>query len=299
MTQLPDRRKSIGGSDIAAILGVSKWKTPVDVWLEKTSEDPLPEKDAIQLRFGHYAEEFVAQEYTRETGRRVQKYNKQLVHPDYPYLTGNVDRLVIQTGEKVASHQGNIRTNRLLECKTSSAYMAGEWGESGTDDIPLYYIAQVHWYMMLSGCEFADLAVLIGNSEFRDYTIQADKAIHEKILEKAVTFWEECIIGGGLPPSVSPDDIQKLYPRSQAKEIEATENIAKALDQAVLAKKAIKAREKSKDEWEMRVKEFLADYDTLTYQGQVLATWKTNKAGNRTFLTYERIDLNERSTEYN
>ena len=296
-TQLPDRRKSIGGSDIAAILGLSPWRTPVDVWLEKTSEEPIPEKEGIQLRFGHFAEEFVAQEYSRKTGRRVQKHNKVLIHPEYPYLTGNVDRLVIPQGAKIAAHHGKIRTDRLLECKTASAFMAGSWGESGTDEIPLYYMAQIHWYMMLTGCMWADVAVLIGNSDFRHYSIPADFMVQEMMVKRAVHFWEECVIGGGLPQSITSEDVLKLYPQSKAKAIEATESVLRALEQVVISKKAIKSREKNKSELEVMIKDFLKDNDTLTHNGQVIATWKTNRAGNRTFLTYERMDSNEQSTE--
>lgn len=289
MSLSPDRRNSIGGSDVAAILGLSKWKTPVDVWLEKRSEDPIPEVDKIALRFGQFAEEFVAQEYSRKVGLKVQKHNRLLVHPEYPFLTGNVDRLVIPAGQKIAAFREEIRTDRLLECKTSSAHMAGEWGESGTDEIPLYYLTQVHWYMMLTGCRWADVAVLIGNNDFRVYHIPTDFGLQEMMLKKTVEFWEQYVIGGGIPPAVTAEDINRLYPVAKRQEIEANEILISQFDELLISKSAIKTREKNKESLEMKIKEFMGEKDTLTHNGQVIATWRADKNSRRTLRIYERM----------
>ena len=119
----------MAGSDIGAILGLSPYKTPVDVWAEKTRRAE-PVRETLQMRFGTFAEEFVASEYSVITGRAVQRYTPMLRHPTAP-LIGHVDRLVIPEGQKRASHQREIRTDTLLEAKTASAFAAfreEEWG---------------------------------------------------------------------------------------------------------------------------------------------------------------------------
>lgn len=284
-----DRRLSIGGSDIAAILGVSRWKTPFDVWMEKRSPEPLPEEDKLVFRFGQYVEEFVAQEYTLATGRKVQRYTKTIVHPQYPFITGNVDRLVVPEGKKVAAYRGEIRTDRLLECKSVSPYMAGEWGNGGTDDIPLYYLTQAHWYMMLTGCRWVDVGALFGNNSFKVYPIPTDYFLQEKMLNIAVDFWERCVIGGAPPKIISQEDIDKLYPKALRDEIEADENTLKIFNELVICKSALRAREANENALEMQIKKYMGVYDTLKYKDRTIATWRTNIKGTRVFRTYERM----------
>jgi predicted phage-related endonuclease len=57
-----ERTKYLGGSDIGAILGLSKYRSAVDVWMEKTGKT-FSQKDSLPLRFGQFAEDFVAREY--------------------------------------------------------------------------------------------------------------------------------------------------------------------------------------------------------------------------------------------
>ena len=90
---LAERATGLGGTDLAAILGYG-FRTPVEVWMEKTGQMP-PDEGSMRLRFGQHAEDFVAREYTEATGRRVQRYTKMLRHPDHPCILGHVDRLGI------------------------------------------------------------------------------------------------------------------------------------------------------------------------------------------------------------
>lgn len=284
-----DRRNGIGGSDVAAILGVSKWKTPSSLWLDKTSEEPLVDEDNIVLRFGHFVEEFVAQEYTRRTGLQVEKYNKELIHPKYSFIRGNVDRLVIPAGQKKASHKGEIRTDRLLECKTASSYTAAQWGEAGTDKVPIYYLTQVHWYLMLTGCEYADIAVLIGNNDFRIYTIKKDIEIEQAILKKVVCFWQNCVQGDEMPLIVTQDDIDRLYPKSINKKVEASEALISQINDLKTYKSTIKKTEKQCFLIERNIKEYMQEADTLIFNKKTIATWRTNKFGTRVFRLNERM----------
>ena len=117
MFTVEERRNYIGGSDIAAVMGMSRWKTQLQLWLEKTGEaEPadLSKVEAVQL--GSELEEFVAQKFAKETGKQVRKQSKMYVHKDYPYMAAHIDRLITGTDE-------------ILECKTCGSYKEDEWAE--------------------------------------------------------------------------------------------------------------------------------------------------------------------------
>jgi len=279
-----ERLTGLGGSDIGAILGLSKFRTPVDVWAEKTGR-VAPQESSLQMRFGTYAEEFVAQEYTAATGKRVQRFNPMLRHPTAP-LIGHVDRLVIPDGAKVASHKSEIRTDCLLECKTASAFAAmnaNEWGEAGTDQVPMAYLVQVATYRILAGCHYADLAVLFGNQDFRVYHLWRDEDLEQMIIAKATEWWQRHVVADVPPEPVSDADVRLLYPASTpAKTVEATDEILQTLSVLRTAKEQAKAYEDAAEAAAVALKAALGDAEALTYQGQTLATWKSAKPSRRT-----------------
>ena len=105
-----ERMQYIGGSDIAAIMGQSRWKTPYRLWAEKTGKIEMPDLSNVEsVEMGTRLEQFVADLFSEKTGKTVRKAPKSYSHPDYPYLVAHVDRLITGTDE-------------LLECKTCSAY---------------------------------------------------------------------------------------------------------------------------------------------------------------------------------
>lgn len=118
-----DRTKYLGGSDIGPILGLSKYRSAVDVWLEKTGQVQY-EVDNLPIRFGTYAEEFVAREYCRQTRFTVTPPTHTIVHPQYPFLVAHIDRLVFTAA---ATELG--APAHLLECKTANPFGKSEWGK--------------------------------------------------------------------------------------------------------------------------------------------------------------------------
>ena len=95
---LLDRRKGIGGSDVAAIMGLNKWKSAYQIWLEKTGQVGLSESDSEPAYWGTVLEEVVAKEFAVRTGKKVRRRNQVFEHPEYPFLRANIDRDVV--GEK-------------------------------------------------------------------------------------------------------------------------------------------------------------------------------------------------------
>ena len=167
-----NRRTFIGGSDIAGVMGLSRWQTPLQVWAEKVGKLDPPE-DNEYMEMGRELEETVARMFTKRTGKKVRRTPKSYVHPDYDYMSCQVDRLVEGTDE-------------LLECKTTSAYKEEEWQE---DEIPMEYILQVMWQLGITGRKLGHIAVIIGGNKFVYKEIPFDKELWEDMVSKAKTFW--------------------------------------------------------------------------------------------------------------
>lgn len=278
---LKARNKGLGGSDIGAILGLSPYKTAVDVWLEKTGRS-VNDANTLPMRFGTFAEAFVADEYEAATGRQVQRFNAMLQRHDYPFMLANVDRLVIPEGAKVASHKSEIRTDTGLECKTASAFTAKDWGEECSDQMPQSYLVQCAWYMAVTGCAHWDLAALIGNADFRVFNLSRDLDLEDMMIARAREFWEGHVLKDIAPKPVCEADVKALYPKDSGHEIEADSEIAGEVQRIAILDAKIKALETEKDALALSVKKYMLDAAALTWNGQTLATWKAAKDSSKT-----------------
>ena len=174
-----DRSKYIGGSDIGAILGLSRFRSPLEVWMEKTGKD-VKKLDSLPLRFGSFAESFVASEYSRSTGFDLIHDESIYIHPEHAFMSAHMDRFVLEGSTSAPT--------RILECKTANPFSSGDWGEVGSDEVPMSYLCQCIWYMAITNLNRVDLAVLFGNSDFRIYEISRDLELEGVILQKASFF---------------------------------------------------------------------------------------------------------------
>lgn len=287
-----ERRQGIGGSDIGAILGLSKYRTPLQVWEEKTGR-AQPHESNLSMRFGTMAERFVAEEYTSNTGRRVEGYTRMLRHHTVP-LIGHPDRLVIPEGQKIAALRktGEIRTDRLLECKTSTPFALthGEWGESGTDWVPPAYLMQCAAYMSLTGCDVADLACLFGNQELRVYTIARDMELEDYLLSEVDKWWNRHVISDVPPDPVNRDDCLRLWPAHKVgKSVIVDMQVANDIRALAATKAKIKALNELSEDFEARVMAAFGDAEEITHMGAKLATWKQNKS--RRIIDWEKLAI--------
>jgi putative phage-type endonuclease len=271
------RRTGVGGSDIGAIVGVSKFRSALDVWLDKTGRAE-PQAETLPMRVGSFTEQLVAELYTERTGRRVQRYNATLRHPKLAFALANLDRLVIPEGAKVAAHRSEIRTDTLLECKTAGAFSAKEWGNEDDPEaqLPLAYTAQVHWYMGVADLPCADLAVLIGNSDFRVYRINRDEELIAWLFERAERFWVDNVQGDTPPAPTTPEEARTLWPQASGRAVTLADDfVSLSLRRASLAEQ-IKALEGEVDEiktaFMSRMQDAEVAYDAV---GDQLATWKS------------------------
>lgn len=266
---LAERKKGIGGSDAAAVLGLSPWATPVQVWLDKTGR--AAEKEETEaMRIGTELEDFVARRYCQETGRTVQRYNK-MVHRGC--LLGNFDRLVVPEGEKVASHMGEVRTDTLLECKTASHEWDGE--------VPIQYICQIQHYMGLEPrFVHADVACLfLGRKHFEVFRVERDDEVIRAMQERLTAWWEEYVVGDKMPPPKTEGDCRLLWARSNpGKKVEATDEIKDKLLRYANAKATERAAKDVAAGLQSEICAAMGDGEVLVGpNGDPLVTWKSAK----------------------
>lgn len=201
---LRHRQAGIGGSDAAAVLGLSRWKSPLDVWLDKTKEITESGEQSEAAYWGSVLEDIVAAEFSKRTGLAVRRRNAILMHDEYDFVLANIDRELV--GQKVG-----------LECKTANAYKKEEWSE---EEIPAEYIVQCQHYMAVTGYEAWWIACLIGGNQFIYKKIERDEEFIQMLLETEKNFWEQYVMTGTMPPVdgsfAAVDALNAMYPEAEA-----------------------------------------------------------------------------------
>ena len=274
--------QGIGGSDVAALLGLSPFKTPLELWAQKVGHPMRKTNVGVHLRFGQFVEPFVALEYERLTGLHTVEHKPSLIHPDYGFMYGHVDRFVMPHSDTPAVVDGIVLAETLLECKTTSVFNKDEWGEEGSDQVPNAYLLQCAWYMAITGCARADIAVLIGNQDFRLYRIQRDEKLERLMIEQAQSFWFEHVMAGVPPMPQTVNDVKLLFPQDeQGKTLEATPDILQAIEELVELQNKSKSLEEKAEAAKTKIMNSMGPAERLCHNGQVLATWKLPKPTQR------------------
>jgi putative phage-type endonuclease len=194
------RHKYIGGSDAAAVVGMNAWVSPYALWAEKTGRLPGFEGN-LATEVGTYLEEFVAQKFAQETGKKVRKCNQSWFNDQYPWAIANIDREIV--GEDAG-----------LEIKTTSEMNTQKF--KGGEYPANYYVQCMH-YLAVTGKKRWYLAVLIGNREFKWFTIERDEDEINALMDAEKKFKQ--LVDSNTPPqadgaSSTSDTLFTLYPDS-------------------------------------------------------------------------------------
>lgn len=208
---LETRRGYIGGTDIVAILGLSKWATPLTVWNAKTGGSQ-PDAGSLAARRGLALEPFIAEEFVREHPEFVVYRSKPIVRDDWGFPAGaSVDRLVARVEHP--------RTPvAILEAKTAFRFGWRDWDEE-TGDLPDAYYIQQQWYLAVTELPVSYGVADIGDpSRLRTIPLEPDAGVQEACIEAAGRFWHEHVVTGIPPaPSGTRDDAEVLrgmYPET-------------------------------------------------------------------------------------
>jgi len=181
------RKNSLGSSDMAAVMGLSPWRTAYDVWLEKTGqlEEQAPN---ASMEAGTMFEQGVLRYAEEQLGPIIR--NQRRTCKDAP-LAANIDALVVADG-------------RAVEAKTAGLFgpLTGHWGEAGTDDFPAPYIIQCYVHMICCDSDFCHLAAFLGGRGFVLYGVGRDEVVANGIKDWACRFWDNHVVAN-LPPEGS------------------------------------------------------------------------------------------------
>ena len=232
------RRGGIGGSDVAPIMGISPYRTALDVWLDKTgrSGDDAPGSEAMY--WGTVNEEAIAKRFAEEhPDMQVTKVNQQLISCESAVFIADLDRLVVQKDGKPA----------VLEIKTASAFKDGEW----KDGVPAYYLTQVQHYLMVTGWNKAYVAVLIGGNAYREYEVRRDEEDIAAIKAAELQFWNGFVLSNVMPEVVGGDldTLAGMHPEpgeeyATPKDMAVTDELIRLYKEASEEEKAAALRKK-------------------------------------------------------
>lgn len=293
---LAGRKKGIGGSDVAAILGFSPYKSPYQLWLDKTGRSERKESQNESAHFGNLLEDVVAKEFSRRSGMKVQRVTQQLFLEEHPWALGNIDRAVInpEISGNVRFKDGALTTDQLLECKTASEYMSKLFGEEGSDQVPDYYLTQCLWYLMITGCQVIHLAVLIGGNKFRMYRIERDDDLIESIFKQVKAFWFNHVIADVPPDPTCFDDVLHRWSNHVVgKQVEADFNHIKLVEELITVQGRQKADKAREDEIKLKIVSTMQDAEMMISQGKSICTYKEQSSTriDSTLLKKEEPDL--------
>lgn len=285
--QLANRKSGIGGSEVAAILGLSPWRTALDVYLDKVG-DGTPQVEHKRMRRGSALEPLILAEFERRMGVEIDRlpYSPEpLRSPLYPWMLANLD--------------GRMGSDTIVEAKTS--FSADGWGEDGSDEVPPYYQTQAAHYMEVTGANVCFLPALFGldgldwrpvdqddgsviwtpqiaeDADFRIYTIVRDDAFIADLIEVERAFWHDHVLARVPPDPVTAADAKKLWPRDNGSRIELPDEIAAQVEYLKELRQEIKALEVRDKAICDALKIAAGEALTLSHNGIDLATYKWQK----------------------
>ena len=197
------RKKGIGGSDAAAVCGINRWRGPLDIYLDKTS-DTMVDNDNEAMYWGRVMEPVLRGEFARRSGLNVETVPFMFCCKEYPFMLANIDGIVHETDGSVS----------LLELKTANGFAAKEW-ENG---LPQEYYLQVQHYLFVTDLQKAWIGVLIGGNNFRYFQIDRDEETIQMMIALESEFWS-FVEKRELPPmdEQSANGLSVLYPKSDSK----------------------------------------------------------------------------------
>jgi putative phage-type endonuclease len=262
---LKDRRTAITGTDVACILGLSKWGSGISVWLDKRGEaEPFVDTEAT--RWGRRLERSILEGYSDVSGEPIEFADSyQLIRvPGFNLLGASLDARRLQSDRRPVDAK-NIRSKSI------------EYGEPGSDTIPPYYATQLVVQMMATETQSADLAVLFSGQEFAAYTIHRDSDVDAVIQQRVHDWWQRHIIQGIQPAPDGSDSatkyLAKKFARGIEKTLEATDQVREWVAQRQEAVEKEKAAKTAKTQAENLIKDFMGE---ATYVKGLLS-WKNNR----------------------
>lgn len=270
---LENRKKGIGASEAGIVLGLNPHISPFQLWQVKTGRaKPEDLTDVPQVYWGTVHEEAIAQHYAKITNCKVRRVTNTLFHKEHKFMLCHLDRKI----------EG---MSKVLECKFAM-FARDDWGQSGSDIVPLHYIVQVQYQLAVTGYQEADLAVLIGGWDFRVYHFKRDEQLIAKIIEEVSAFWK-CVESDTPPALRDRVDAELAYPFTNGKLKEAEPEVVQVVEEFRKVRAEVKELTKKRETLEDKLTLFMQEAEGIRTQTEVLATWKPTARGTRTLKVTE------------
>ncbi|MCM1167599.1 MAG: YqaJ viral recombinase family protein [Lachnospiraceae bacterium] len=271
------RKKGVGGSDAAVVCGINKYKSPVELWMEKTNR-MSPQEAGESAYWGTRLESLIRDEFTKRTGIEVKVVNQLLQSNEHPFMLANLDGVCYD----------DTHGDCIFEAKTASAFKAGDWENS----IPDEYMLQVQHYMAVTGFKAAYIAVLIGGNTFKWRFIERDEEIISALIQLEADFWE-CVKNDTPPPLDGSDASAKFlaekFSESTKTQIELPEEADEIIKEYLSASERLTEITEEKQLAENRLKRLLGENE-VGIVGKNIVSWKA--------VSQERLDSKTLKSEH-
>lgn len=255
-----DRSKGLGASDSAAACGVSKWKTPYQLWLEKTGQSDVDLSELLHIQIGNALEPMILDRFCKNNKLTIKDQQKRFIDVERPWRWATVDAISSDGG--------------LVEAKSVGFANPADWGEDQSDMVPMQYYVQSQWGLSCTDLKFAWIPVVVLNREERLYRVERDDDFISDMIERATGFWN-CVLTNTAPDMVTLEDCQLAWPTDNGGLVVADE----AIEKIVAELKGIKADIKQLDAREESCKVTIAAFmqecsELISLHGAELLTFK-------------------------
>jgi putative phage-type endonuclease len=268
--QRAKRCEGIGASDTPIIMGYSSYKTPYQLYLEKTGQLESSDELTEQQYWGNALEPLIIKRFAEENDVKV-SFPDTVYHPDYPFIFANLDGWIESE-------------NAIIEAKSANSFQRKEWDMALTDGIPLVYLIQIAKQCLITNATRGYCAVLIGGMEYRQFIYERDKALEDLILKADIEFWN-CVQNRIEPPPITTLDCRLKFPQPHPDKVVNTNfRTSNALVGLMNVKASIKDLNAEEDKLKMELMSHMGHAEYLMGQeGEIVATWKATKKGTRVF----------------
>ncbi len=264
------RQEGLGASDSAIIMGYSSYKTPYQLYLEKTGTVSTEDEITEQQYWGNALEPLIIQRFAEENHVEV-TFPDTVYHPSYSYLFANLDGWIASE-------------NAVVEAKCANSFQRKEWDMAASDGIPLVYLIQIAKQCAITDASRGYCAVLIGGMEYKQFIYERDLALEELIIQADVAFWN-AVQNRIEPPPINTSDCRLKFPTPNPDKVaQSTFKTSNALAELMNVKMRLKELTEQEDKFKMHLMSHMGNAEYLVGQeGELLATWKATKKGTRVF----------------
>lgn len=258
------RKGGIGGSDVASIMGINPYSSPLEVWLVKTgrAESPdLSEKESVE--WGNRLEPLVAEKFAENHPElKVRRKNCTMVSVKRPWAFANIDR-------ELRDPEGR---HGVLEIKTTGMRSADQWVYGP----PTHYLCQIQHYLSVTGWDFAWCAVLIGGQEYREFYVPRDEDDIRAIDEAVDEFWNVYVANETIPQLTGQGNESKalteMYREDTGEYVPTLDSDFPELGERALLNDEIKALEARKKHLDNEIKARIGESRGIESES-VRCTW--------------------------